>query len=86
MLHCLEGNWRHFSAVLQCYDSRRAPKATATDPRSRLGVALNTLIAECGEDCDDELLKSATNDPLLSPPPANYSMPRAGDADDRAVV
>ena len=85
MLHCLEGNWRHFSAVLLCYDSRRAPKATATDPRSRLGVVLDTLITECGDDLPD-VVKSATNDPLLAPPPANYSMPRAGDADDRAVV
>jgi len=31
-----------------------------------------------------DVIKSATND--LAPPPANYSMPRASDADDRAVV
>jgi len=99
MFHCLVRKWKDFSLVLLCYDKHKAPEATATDPRSSLGVVLNTKLTECGEDCDDEepdvidlhahlhdVVKSATNDPLLAPPPANYSMPRAGDADDRAVV
>ena len=52
MFHCLEREWKDFSVVLLCYDKQKAPEATAIDPRSRLGVVLDTKLTECGEDCD----------------------------------